>query len=87
MRNLTLIVPFVLSLSGTALATPSTTYWAPSTAAPQAPGAGLYVYFIPAVSLLTGPVFFFENEVQPGQASSLRTVQLDIDLDLLSGSK
>jgi hypothetical protein len=52
-----------------------------------AAGGGICVYFTPAIALLTGPVFFFENRVQPGQASFLWSVQVDIDVDLLGGSK
>jgi hypothetical protein len=52
-----------------------------------AAGGGICIYFTPAVGLLTGPVFFFENELQPGQASWLWSVQLDVDVDLASGSK
>ena len=45
-------------------------------------GGGLYFYFTPAIDLLMGPVFFFEKELQPGQASWLWTVQLDVDVEL-----
>ena len=47
-----------------------------------AAGGGVYLYFTPAVDLLLGPVFFFEKELQPGQASWLWTMQLDVDVDL-----
>ena len=47
-----------------------------------ATGGGAYIYFTPAVDLLIGPIFFFEDELQPG--GSLWSVQLDIDLDLLT---
>jgi hypothetical protein len=50
-----------------------------------ATGGGVYVYVTPAVDLLIGPVFFFENELQPGGSKSLWTVQLDVDLDLMGG--
>ena len=52
-----------------------------------ATGGGAYVYVTPAVDLLIGPVFFFEDELQPGGSKSLWTAQLDVDLDLLAGSK
>jgi hypothetical protein len=52
-----------------------------------ATGGGAYVYFTPAIDLLIGPVFFFESELQPAGSKSLWTVQLDVDLDLLSGGK
>jgi hypothetical protein len=46
-----------------------------------AAGGGVYLYFTPAIDLLMGPVFFFEKELQPGQASWLWTMQLDVDVD------
>ena len=52
-----------------------------------ATGGGAYFYFTPAIDLLIGPVFFFENELQPGRSKSLWTVQLDVDLDLFAGKK
>lgn len=52
-----------------------------------ATGGGAYVYFTPAIDLLIGPVFFFEEELQPGGSKSLWTVQLDVDLDLLAHDK
>jgi len=52
-----------------------------------ATGGGAYLYVTPAVDLLIGPVFFLENELQPGGSKSLWTVQLDVDLDLLAGDK
>lgn len=47
-------------------------------------GACVYAYFTPAISLLTGPVFFFEKELQPAGSSWMWSMQLDIDLDLHS---
>ena len=47
-------------------------------------GACVYAYFTPAISLLTGPVFFFEKELQPGGSDWMWCVQLDVDLDLHS---
>lgn len=45
-------------------------------------GPGVYLYFTPTVSLLTGPVFFFDPDKQPGGNSWMWTAQLDVDLDL-----
>jgi len=45
-------------------------------------GPGVYLYFTPAISLLTGPVFFFDPDKQPGGNSWMWTAQLDVDLDL-----
>ncbi|HKW13648.1 MAG TPA: hypothetical protein VJS69_04095 [Candidatus Krumholzibacteria bacterium] len=47
-----------------------------------ATGAAVYAYFTPSISLETGPVFFFEKELQPGGSSWMWSMQLDIDLDL-----
>jgi len=52
-----------------------------------ASGAGAYLYFPPAIDILMGPVFFFEDGLQPGGSRSLWTAQLDVDLDLLAGGK
>jgi len=49
-------------------------------------GAGgpvIYVYFNDAIDLLTGPVFFFDQDLQPGHSSWMWTLQLDIDVTLL----
>ncbi|MGH7499102.1 MAG: hypothetical protein ACREL3_09665 [Gemmatimonadales bacterium] len=48
-----------------------------------ATGGGAYFYFTPAIDLLTGPVFYFDKELQPGGSDWLWTVQVDVDLDLL----
>lgn len=45
-------------------------------------GPGIYFYFTPAIDVLVGPVFFFDKALQPGSASMLWTVQLDVDFDL-----
>lgn len=45
-------------------------------------GGGLGLYFTPWIDLLTGPVFFLDKQMQPGSASMLWTVQLDVDVDL-----
>lgn len=47
-----------------------------------AAGAGAAIYFTPSVALLTGPVFFFEPDLQPGGNSWMWSMQLDVDLDL-----
>jgi hypothetical protein len=52
-----------------------------------ATGGGAYLYVTPAVDVLTGPVFFFEKDLQPGGASWMWTIQLDVDFDLLAGNK
>jgi hypothetical protein len=50
-----------------------------------ASGGGAYLYFTPAIDLLTGPVFFFDKRLQPGGSSWMWSVQLDVDLNMLSG--
>ena len=45
-------------------------------------GVGVYFYFNDYVSLLVGPVFYFDSKLQPGGASHLWTTQLDIDIPL-----
>ncbi|HKE13525.1 MAG TPA: hypothetical protein VKB80_01555 [Kofleriaceae bacterium] len=47
-------------------------------------GAGVSIYFTPAVALLTGPIFFLEPDLQPGQADWMWSAQLDVDLDFTS---
>jgi hypothetical protein len=49
-----------------------------------ATGGGAYIYFTPAIDLLIGPVFYFDDALQPGGSKSLWSVQLDVDLDLQS---
>jgi hypothetical protein len=49
-------------------------------------GLGIYAYFSPAVALGMGPVGFFTPELQPGGASWLWSMQLDIDLDFRPNS-
>lgn len=46
-----------------------------------ATGGAVALYLTPSVALLTGPVFYLEPKLQPGGASWLWTVQLDVDLD------
>jgi hypothetical protein len=45
-------------------------------------GAGVYIYFTPTIDLLTGPVFFFAPELQPGGHDWMWSMQLDVDVDL-----
>jgi hypothetical protein len=45
-------------------------------------GAGVNLYFTDTISLLTGPVFYFDPAPQPGGSSTLWTLQLDIDIPL-----
>lgn len=47
-------------------------------------GFGLYFYFTDTIDLLTGPVFFFDDKLQPGGSSWLWTVQIDIDVTLFA---
>ncbi len=52
-----------------------------------AAGGGIYLYFTPAIDLLTGPVFFLNDKLQPGGSKMLWTVQLDVDVELLAKPK
>jgi hypothetical protein len=45
-------------------------------------GFGSYVYFADNVSLLVGPVFFLDKNLQPGGSRYMWTAQLDIDVPL-----
>ncbi len=45
-------------------------------------GFGVYFYFTDTVSLLTGPVFYLDEALQPGGRSFLWTAQVDIDIPL-----
>lgn len=49
-----------------------------------ATGGGAYVYLTPSIDLATGPVFFFERELQPVGSSWMWSVQLDVNLDLFA---
>lgn len=44
-------------------------------------GAGVYVYFTPAIDLLMGPVFFLEPDLQPEGNTWMWSAQLDVDID------
>lgn len=45
-------------------------------------GFGSYLYFTDDISLLTGPVFFFDKPLQPGGRNMLWTAQLDVNIPL-----
>jgi hypothetical protein len=45
-------------------------------------GVGAYFYFTDTISLLTGPVVFLDEDLQPGGKRLLWTVQLDVDVPL-----
>ena len=44
-------------------------------------GVAMGLYFTPAIALLTGPVFFFDRDKQPGKSPMLWSLQLDVDID------
>lgn len=44
-------------------------------------GPGIGLYFTPAIDILTGPVFFLNDKVQPGGSKMMWSVQLDVDID------
>jgi hypothetical protein len=50
-------------------------------------GGGIGVYFTPAIAVLAGPVFFLNEDVQPGTAPWLFSLQLDVDVDLFRPKK
>lgn len=45
-------------------------------------GFGTNIYFADNVSLLVGPVFFLDPDLQPGSSKYMWTAQLDVDLPL-----
>jgi hypothetical protein len=49
-----------------------------------AAGGGIYFYFTDKVDVLTGPVYFFDPASQPGGRQWFWTIQLDIDMPLIS---
>jgi hypothetical protein len=49
-----------------------------------AAGGGITFYFTDKIDVLTGPVFFFDSDSQPGGRKFFWTVQLDVDLPLRS---
>ena len=50
-------------------------------------GFGAAIYFTDSVSLIVGPVFYFDSTLQPGGASHLWTTQLDVDIPLGKAKK
>ena len=50
-------------------------------------GFGAYFFFNDYVSLLVGPVFFTDKQLQPGGAGHLWTTQLDVDIPLGKAKK
>jgi hypothetical protein len=48
-------------------------------------GFGPNIYFADNVSLLVGPVFFFDKNLQPGASKYMWTAQLDVDIPLGRG--
>lgn len=49
-----------------------------------ATGGGLYVYFTPDIDLLLGPVFFFDEDLQPDGSGWMWSLQFDADIDLFA---
>src|SRR5262249_53553476 len=49
-----------------------------------AAGGGLAFYFTDAIDVITGPVFYFDKGYQPGNASWLWTLQLDVDVTIFA---
>jgi hypothetical protein len=43
-------------------------------------GGGVYLYFNDLIDILTGPVYFFDADMQPGGKHWMWTVQLDVDI-------
>lgn len=52
-------------------------------------GAGIGLYFTPAIDLLTGPVFFNDSDLMKNSYGSdfMWSVQLDVDFDLIKKKK
>lgn len=50
-----------------------------------ATGGGVSFYVTPTIDVLTGPVFFFDKDLQPGGSSWMWSMQLDVDVNLLGG--
>jgi len=51
-----------------------------------AAGGALNFFFTDKISLLTGPIYFFDRDVQPGSSRVMWTMQLDIDMPLRSST-
>ena len=47
-------------------------------------GLAVSFYFTDAIAVLTGPIFFIDSALQPGGSNFMWTVQLDVDLPLIS---
>lgn len=52
-----------------------------------AAGGAVSFFFTDKVSVLMGPVYFFDRELQPGHSQLMWTVQLDIDMPLRPAPK
>lgn len=50
-------------------------------------GLGVGLFFTPAIDILTGPIFFLDEKLQPGGSKMMWTVQLDVDLDFSAPKK
>src|SRR5512137_108190 len=50
-------------------------------------GAGMGIYFTPAIDILTGPIFFLDRAAQPGNQSVMWSIQLDVDIDFSPAPK
>jgi hypothetical protein len=51
-----------------------------------AAGAAMSFYFTDKISVLTGPIYFFDRDTQPGSSRVMWTMQLDIDMPLRSAA-
>jgi hypothetical protein len=49
-------------------------------------GGGAVVYFTPAIDIITGPVWFLDDDLY-GDSQLMWTVQLDVDFDLMKPKK
>jgi hypothetical protein len=49
-----------------------------------AAGGAVSFYFTDRISVLTGPIYFFDRDMQPGSSRVMWTMQLDIDMPLRS---
>jgi hypothetical protein len=50
-----------------------------------ATGIGACIYVTPTVDVITGPVFFYDEALQPGGSSWMWTMQVDVDVSLIGG--
>jgi len=51
-----------------------------------AAGGAISFFFTDKISVLTGPIYFFDRDVQPGSSRVMWTMQLDIDMPLRSST-